>query len=633
MTPAQIQAALNAGNPLRFRRTDPASGRIVQADWLADAARAGHKIELRNAIIRGPLDLRNVTIAEEFSLIRCVVKDRADFSHATLEKNLILSGTRFERGANMACAELKQGGRFSSVQFRHIPACFREMHVQGAFRARRIRFSTEVKAEFQAAQFDKAVNFWGAWFGGVADFEQVSIGGQADFGHAVFKRKLSFNAATTKGAIFFRADENFTGAIFEGEADFIAAQISSQAAFQGTIFKQNVTFNSAKIGGAMLFRFEDPIPAARFEAEADFTAVQVGLNAEFDKVHFTCLARKNDKAQLPVVDFNMAKIAGYAFFRGVEFAGYVPFFGIDVIGQIEFQGATFAGEADFSGVHIGRAAEFGDATFGQEVWFDGAHFDRNAEFSTTVFKDNASFTETTFRTVFFAKNGQVPTAPTAPPASPTEQFHGDVGLHGCTYERIVVHLGSLFECLRKHSAYDRQPYTQLEKTLRTVGRDREAEQVYLERCKVERQHKRKWNWCLDCLYWLGANYGVRPFRLLWGSLAMVLLAAAIFDSPEAMQKKKTTGVAANQAAAVDPPLCFTDAVRMSFRLFLPVELPLLKDWEPTENTWRVVWRPGAQEPFLIVRYADLATGLRIIGWILVPVGIAAFTGLLRRSDR
>jgi hypothetical protein len=65
-----------------------------------------------------------------------------------------------------------------------------------------------------------------------------------------------------------------------------------------------------------------------------------------------------------------------------------------------------------------------------------------------------------------------------------------------------------------------------------------------------------------------------------------------------------------------------DGLRVSIRLFLPVEIPLANRWEPSEKVL-----------LLGFRYSDYATILRILGWILVPLGIAALTGLLRRAER
>ena len=62
-----------------------------------------------------------------------------------------------------------------------------------------------------------------------------------------------------------------------------------------------------------------------------------------------------------------------------------------------------------------------------------------------------------------------------------------------------------------------------------------------------------------------------------------------------------------------------DAARLSLRLFLPVDVPLLADHHPSDSRW-----------FWAVKFSDLAGFLKIMGWILLPVAIASVTGLLRR---
>ncbi len=102
-----------------------------------------------------------------------------------------------------------------------------------------------------------------------------------------------------------------------------------------------------------------------------------------------------------------------------------------------------------------------------------------------------------------------------------EQFQKAVDLRGCTYDRIQVDWRSLLrrrDGNERINPYDRQPYARLEKIFRAVGQDRAADKVYLERRRVERQRmfiQAPLSWLGDLLYKWIANYGVRPYRLIF----------------------------------------------------------------------------------------------------------------------
>ena len=154
-----------------------------------------------------------------------------------------------------------------------------------------------------------------------------------------------------------------------------------------------------------------------------------------------------------------------------------------------------------------------------------------------------------------------------PTPQSVDQFKGSVDLRGCTYDRIKVDLHSLMQ----HTApYDRESFSHLEGALRRAGDDRAADHVYLTRQKLERkQHrqKRDWGpWLANWSYGTILNYGVRPFQLLYVSL---------------------------------------------FLLFFSIKYK--------NRTRRIRLVPS--------HYA--AFWLRIPGWILVPLGVAAVAGLIR----
>jgi hypothetical protein len=78
-------------------------------------------------------------------------------------------------------------------------------------------------------------------------------------------------------------------------------------------------------------------------------------------------------------------------------------------------------------------------------------------------------------------------------------------------------------------------------------------------------------------------------------------------------------VANSPAAQERVDLSWGDAILFSLKSFLPVKIPAGEGWAAASAT--IV---------LGVSSITIATALTITGWILVPVGIAAITGFLKR---
>jgi hypothetical protein len=115
-------------------------------------------------------------------------------------------------------------------------------------------------------------------------------------------------------------------------------------------------------------------------------------------------------------------------------------------------------------------------------------------------------------------------------------FEGPVDFRGLSYEHIYVETLLLFPWLRP---FDRQPYSQMENCFRKGGDDQRANQVYLERRRVERENKLQPStilmWLLDWVYKLVANYGIRPLRLIALSLVLIVFGGGFFAQPGALE--------------------------------------------------------------------------------------------------
>jgi hypothetical protein len=100
----------------------------------------------------------------------------------------------------------------------------------------------------------------------------------------------------------------------------------------------------------------------------------------------------------------------------------------------------------------------------------------------------------------------------------------------------------------------------------------------------------------------------------------------IFSTPSAVSPKA-------QNASIERPnpisISLWNAFGLSFHQFLPVDLPVEPQWIPSTDPIEVkVWAGKVWSVW--IRPSSYANFLRLAGWVLVPLGIAALTGLLRR---
>jgi uncharacterized protein YjbI with pentapeptide repeats len=511
--------------------------------------------------------------------------------------------------------------------------------------------------------------YGGTRFEGDATFVSVRFGDQAAFQGAVFKKTVSFNLSNFEGFAYFNSlpNDGVPAAAFDGKADLTTAHFLGQANFQGVTFTDSVSFNSCVIGGAANFGVQLKAAAGcKFMGSADFAGLRCENVADFrgsvfhKQVDFRNATFKQSglftgelSSGLPPVVFHSAALfgnstfVGTADFRKAIFKARVSFNGARMEQGAFFcgfnpeqdQGVRFEGEAHFSLAQINIAGNFRRATFMKSVSFAGATIDGPALFEGVVFHDSARFSlcrlngVSDFGRAEFAGDLSLNEASTkvlrfslVADAKSPDQFKAKVDLRGCTYDRIEVDWLSLL----KHMApYDRQPCVQLEKALRTSGEDSEADAVYLFRREAERH--RQWNrremgpWCFSWTYKILANYGVKPYRLILYSAAVLMFGAYVFLQPHAVSSK----AADLPSSTENIQLGFYDAFAVSVHQFLPIDTPMGQEWTPSNRDVDI--QLGRQTINTTIPFSAVATILKVIGWILLPAGVAALTGLFRRA--
>jgi uncharacterized protein YjbI with pentapeptide repeats len=611
LAPASIQADLLAGRPVSFvarlsagQPEDPAARafRTIPAQWLLDllAANANTRkvtipISVSNAVIDGPLAFR-------YSYFDCAVE---------------FIGCEFVNGLiDFAFAKFAQAAKFTNCYFSFSapdddwPVIFRAIHASADFTIAGSHFSQGVdlsdihveemldasgsrfgKSTFRRMDVAKSADFSvdskgrRTIFGNDTCFVGAHIRGSAEFGGALFSKKLICDDIHIEGNAYFCAEQVENGSPaagrplyrieFQDEARFLGAHICGDAVFLGALFSGKASFDRLQVDGNAYFREDESEHKKEVEfcEDARFPLATFSSGLQFTKAHF-----------LKGADFRYTQFHGAAYFNKVKFDGTVD--------------------------------------------FTSANAEADVQFNNSVFGQASSFREARFHVAFFANAPNGPSAGTGRPRhmilEDKTTFGGGVDLRGFTYERIYVDLSSLFDVI---TPFDRQPYNQLESTFRKTGADTLANRVYLKRRALER--KRKFDrglypqWMADLFYKIIANYGVRPWWILFWGVATLFVGAWLFMQPNALDAKDPT-----RHAAPKPAAAFWPALGVSFHQFLPVDVPVGDYWVPAS---RPVSLPLLVSSLTVYPSVYSTIALRIFGTLLQALLIGQITGFLRRA--
>ena len=633
-TPAHVRALLMGGNPVVFpeawnarARTVPAAAIVAVIEQPSGSCRV--PILLANAVIDGPLDLSHCTFECDVWAAGCTFTAEVDLSFATFERTACFDGAHFQGASQLRAAHCQGDLELRDAVFSGA-ANFALLSVDKNLEAQGARFEGDTVFESARIQGDVLTSAGGRGgrFLKPTVWTAAVIEGQVDFSGAEFEMNAGFDLVNASLGMVFSPveDQGASAAQFRGDVSFIGASVGRFLDFGGARFAGSATFDGLVVEGDLRCGSYGPSRAVVFEGEARFPDVRISGQADFEVAAFRGEAL-----------FRQATFQGEAFFGGSVFEKKATFNGCSFhaparfvtrarsspahfrseasfrsatfSGPADFFKVDFAGAADFEGARFSAVSDFQQARFGASASFTSIKSERDLLFQDCVFEGAAAFRDATAATVSFRD-----AISREAPAGSQRQFRGNVDLRGFAYERVYVAWGELLERLEP---FDKQPYAQMERSLRLVGKDRAAEDVYLS--QRHRTLKYRWrnfgkHWAgalLDAIYLLVANFGVRPYQLLAVPLIVLLAGTWLFSEPGAVAPKKDSGQCARQLTA-------GEAAAVSLNLFIPVEIPMGDAWKASEK-----WSP------LGMTYAASATVVKLSGWIFVPLLVAWLTGLLR----
>ena len=201
--------------------------RIARVAGKADFSKAVFEdaVEMRGAFFRGVTSFQGVRFQSNLSMDQAGFLDFADFSSASFEGDVALSGTGQGSG-QLSGNHCEPGGDPTGISCGETN--FERAHFFKSVDFSQRRFQGEVN--FEGSTFDRDSNFTGVRFSAPVTFEAADLQGGATFRSAAFSEDASFRWTSMGGRV------DFAGGRFAKDVDFFGANSSGAINLQGVIF-------------------------------------------------------------------------------------------------------------------------------------------------------------------------------------------------------------------------------------------------------------------------------------------------------------------------------------------------------------------------------------------------------------
>jgi hypothetical protein len=589
-------------------------------------------LSLRNARIWGKFDLKHRTIEKPLEILDCEFEAEVDFRYCEFKQVVNFSGSTFQREFNsgdeveshtvykkdLICnaATFERTAKFNGIRvegsayFNHATFLNRNFSIDlgGA--------SIEKTLECAEATYKGPANFDALNCSGYGVFDGAMFGRQATFTFASFGVSLSCQETTFKGPASFNSVKCDRGGFFRGAtfqyqdkeettpdtwgADFIAASFGRNLVCRGVTFEGRATLNSLECKGHGFFDWDSQAKQG-FQAkkEIDFSY------ASFDG-DFLCA----DASVEEVANFERLKCAGTGTFTNTSF-GKVDEEGKFQGGNVNLRFTHFGGNLSLEKSLFRGAVDLTAAEISQELILTGAYFanklilhDASAKQLTLNVEDDVEVEDA----FIFERNQD-------------GSWKGSLDLREFTFgefsgpedEEISAKLAVILAGAQDPDMFSRDPYLQLEQYYESIGNDAQARKIYYKgRCHLRKRAKHRWSILRNATdgLWKGlTGYGVHIWPLFAIAFGFIFAGLLAFSIPnEALTK---VDASANLHGWEDGPL---HQFLYSLDLFLPVVNLRIDE----------LWIPNG--PWLHL----FATIHALIGWLIVPLLIAALAGVIRR---
>jgi uncharacterized protein YjbI with pentapeptide repeats len=373
---------------------------------------------------------------------------------------------------------------------------------------------------------------------------------------------------------------------FEGTVDISGSHFRYDLSLEGAHFKKSVLAGNLKVEGTLNLK------GSSADEEFDWGSVHVGESLYVQDLKINCSSYS--------ADFDYSKIAGVADFTGVK--GPIVLTGAD-LQVLMLGGNTVPSEVDE--VDLDGAIILGDLTIKnatlRTLKASGLHVYGRTFFQNVKITENADLTNSRFQELNFLDAVEWPDEKSA--------FRLDgisfTGINpGDDYDRNAPRWKWLLESWVDRSKFSPEAYQQLEVAFKNSGMIDLSNETFEHMKSREKDEGnlswlgRHWNSFLRFLI----GYGREPQYAVGWSILVVAFGYFVFR-PRYMTARKPD----------EAPIPY-NAFWYSVGLFLPLSTLLASD----------AWIPKPEES-LRRNYARIHS---ILGWILIPFGVAALTGLV-----
>ena len=554
----------------------------------------GQGIWITGLVVTNQLDLRNAEVKQDVRLTGCIFKEDVLLNGCEFAKGLMFQGCEFD-------------GRFIGT----------EMRVR-----RSLDFSSR-NLNLEAVPTNGPAKLF--------FLEETSLAPARREGQTARRVRRA------PGAVYWKFDGNFYGhrpTTFTKGADFELAEISGKLSGDGADFKAKVNFRGIKVGGTCW------LENAVFRDEAGFAYANIGDQFSLQEASFTHPKRN--------ADFYQLNCGGLMNLNGASFFGPANFIQTSVKGNLMAQDAWFLNETDLAridGADFHHNADFGSLQVGGFAFFNG-----------TRFAGSVSFRNAHFQSVFWDEVVW-PSGASGFNAVRLEWMHYERlrATHSFTNSEInrsnlqwqqnhVETWTNLQAMLAQHAPYSADVYASLEQFFQRDGDEKVARDVYVESREQERKkvlwtqlaHGPAQDWwgqskglalyLESLLLKVVVGHGRHPEWALGWCALFVLFGCYVFrfENMEPEQKWPEVGKLPHARSwlgrlirrwGLGSKHCRYYAFWYSLDMFVPlIELDGTKGWVPRPSC-RLAW--------------NYLTLHRLIGAILIPLGFAAFSGIVK----
>ena len=583
-------------------------------------------VKISRAIITNQLDLRNATVLRDLTMKECRFEDNVLLSGCEFQQGLRLTGCSFSQELDAEEVVVKRSIKFE------VETGDTNLFLTNALLPEAVppqKTGSWVTMDF-ASNFRAALRPGAVWpaaleLGWPAKLLQLDAEG---FRWAVWDE--------TNGYIFWRKTNGCQVQrvnTFYGEVSFKLANVTGKFEAADSQFHDEVNMNGLKVGNALW------LANTVFWDRACFAYAHIGSQFALTQASFT---HTNQEA-----DFYALQVDGLANLNGARFAGPANFIQTTIKGNLEAYGTAFLNQddlatlsrtshhnADFGSLHVDGFTFFVGTRFDGEVSFRNAHFQSlfldeviwptNLNRGNSVRLDWMRFDRIRATTNFLS----------------AETNRTDFQWRNNRLETWR----NLKPVLAGHAPYSADVYHTIEQFFERDGDEKLARDVFYESKEQERKkilnvqlaqtpafdlwQKLKaawqvlWNWVLK----FTVGHGKHPeWALLWSAF-IILLGCYVFrfekmDAGGTWEKTDSLPPARHWADQMGEFLRLRSkhhgyhALWYSLVMFVPlIELDGNKGWRPRPDR-RSAWN------YLFFH--------RVAGAILIPLGFAAFSGIIK----